>query len=180
MDHLLLSSVQSRNIGPDTLIWQFTIVLPGAVIGRNCNINSHCFIENKVQIGDNVTVKCGVYLWDEATIEDNVHLGPNVTFTNDLYPRSKHKFSLLETTVRKGASVGANATILCGVTIGEYALIGAGSVVTKDVPGNTLWVGNPARQRGYVCNCGNKLNDRMTCLQCRKEYKLDNGVVRAI
>lgn len=101
MDHLLLSSVQSRNIGPDTLIWQFTIVLPGAVIGRNCNINSHCFIENKVQIGDNVTVKCGVYLWDGVTIEDNVHLGPNVTFTNDLYPRSKHKFSLLETTVRK-------------------------------------------------------------------------------
>ena len=80
MDHLLLSSVQSRNIGPDTLIWQFTIVLPGAVIGRNCNINSHCFIENKVQIGDNVTVKCGVYLWDGVTIEDNVHLGPNVTF----------------------------------------------------------------------------------------------------
>lgn len=180
MDNYILSNVQSRNIGPDTLIWQFTIVLPGAIIGRNCNINSHCFIENKVKIGDNVTVKCGVYLWDGVTIEDGVHLGPNVTFTNDLYPRSKHKFKLMETTVRRGASVGANATILCGVTIGEYALIGAGSVVTKDVPGNTLWVGNPARQRGYVCNCGNRLSDKMKCQACGKEYKLENGLVSAV
>lgn len=180
MDNYILSNVQSRNIGPETLIWQFTIVLPGAVIGRNCNINSHCFIENKVRIGDNVTVKCGVYLWDGVTIEDNVHLGPNVTFTNDLYPRSKHKFDLKETHVRKGASVGANATILCGVTIGEYSMIGAGSVVTKDVPGNTLWVGNPARQRGFVCNCGNKLNDRMKCPVCDREYRLENGLVSAL
>lgn len=102
MDNYILSNVQSRNIGPDTLIWQFTIVLPGAVIGRNCNINSHCFIENKVRIGDNVTVKCGVYLWDGVTIEDNVHLGPNVTFTNDLFPRSKHRFELKETLVKRG------------------------------------------------------------------------------
>lgn len=180
MDNYILSNVQSRNIGPDTLIWQFTIVLPGAVIGRNCNINSHCFIENKVKIGNNVTVKCGVYLWDGVTIEDNVHLGPNVTFTNDLYPRSKHKFSLMETTVMKGASVGANATILCGVTIGEYALIGAGSVVRKDVPRNTIWMGNPARQRGFVCNCGNKLNESMKCPACGLEYKFENGLVSAL
>ena len=178
MDSYILSNVQSRNIGPDTLIWQFTIVLPGAVIGKNCNINSHCFIENKVRIGDNVTVKCGVYLWDGVTIGDNVHLGPNVTFTNDLFPRSKHKFELKETNVKKGASIGANATIICGITIGEYALIGAGSVVTKDVPGNTLWAGNPARQRGFVCDCGNKLNERLHCVACGLTYKIENNIVR--
>lgn len=171
------SNVQSKNIGPGTLIWQFTIILPGAVIGSNSNINSHCFIENKVVIGNNVTIKCGVYIWDGITIEDNVHIGPNVTFTNDLFPRSKHKFDIQPTIIKKGASVGANSTVLAGVTIGEYALIGAGSIVTKNVPGNTLWMGNPARQKGYVCNCGNKLDLMMKCPVCEKEYKIVNDSV---
>ncbi|MBE0675077.1 MAG: N-acetyltransferase [Bacteroidales bacterium] len=168
------ADVQSTMIGENTTIWQFSIVLPGAVIGDNCNINSHCFIENNVTIGNNVTVKCGVYLWDGITIEDEVHIGPNVTFTNDLYPRSKHPFKLAETIVRSGASIGANATIIPGITIGEFALIGAGSVVTKDIPNNTLWVGNPARQTAYVCNCGQKLDKDLHCRVCNIDYLIVN------
>ena len=140
-----LADVQSSNIPESTRIWQFVVVLPAAVIGENCNICSQCFIENDVKIGDNVTVKNGVYLWDGITIEDNVQIGPNVTFTNDKYPRAKQAFELQRTTIKKGASIGAASVILGGVTIGENALIGAGSVVTKDVPANELWLGNPAR-----------------------------------
>jgi UDP-2-acetamido-3-amino-2,3-dideoxy-glucuronate N-acetyltransferase len=171
------SDVQSKRIGADTVVWQFSIVLPGATIGRNCNINSHCFIENDVLIGNNVTVKCGVFIWDGIRIEDNVHIGPNVTFTNDKYPRSKHSFEISETIVKHGASLGANATIIAGITIGEYALIGAGSVVTKNIPNNTLWIGNPARQKAYVCNCGQKLNEALHCNQCNLDYKLVNAVI---
>jgi len=140
-----LADVQSSNIPESTRIWQFVVVLPGAVIGENCNICSQCFIENDVRMGNNVTVKNGVYLWDGIRIEDNVQIGPNVTFTNDKYPRAKQAFELQRTTIKKGASIGAASVILGGVTIGENALIGAGSVVTKDVPANELWVGNPAR-----------------------------------
>jgi UDP-2-acetamido-3-amino-2,3-dideoxy-glucuronate N-acetyltransferase len=166
------SDVQSKKIGENTSVWQFTIVLPGAIIGNNCNINSHCFIENDVIIGNNVTVKCGVYVWDGIRIEDDVHIGPNVTFTNDLYPRSKHNFELARTTVKRGASVGANSTIIAGVTIGEFALIGAGSVVTKNIPNNTLWMGNPARNTAYVCNCGHKLDKDLHCIQCNSDYTI--------
>lgn len=168
------AEVQSKNIGEDTVVWQFTIILPGAVIGSNCNINSHCFIENDVLIGNNVTVKCGVYIWDGIKIEDDVHIGPNVTFTNDIYPRSKHKFELSRTIIKKGASLGANSTIIAGITIGEYALIGAGSVVTKDIPNNTLWKGNPARQSAFVCNCGTKLDQSLHCNNCDTDYELVN------
>lgn len=146
-----LSDVQSSNIGEGTNIWQFCVVLPQAVIGQSCNICANVLIENDVRIGDNVTVKSGVQLWDGVTLEDNVFVGPNATFTNDLTPRSKmHDKEFLKTRVRKGASIGANATIVCGVTIGEYAMVGAGSVVTKDIPANQLWYGNPAQHRGYV------------------------------
>jgi acetyltransferase-like isoleucine patch superfamily enzyme len=169
------SDVQSQNIGADTVIWQYSIILPGARIGNNCNINSHCFIENDVIIGNNVTVKCGVYIWDGIIVEDDVHLGPNVTFTNDLYPRSKHSFKLERTVIKKGASIGANATIIAGVTVGEYALIGAGSVVTKDIPGFTLWKGNPARQSAFVCQCGNKLDASYHCRVCNSDYIMING-----
>jgi len=141
-----LSDVQSRKIGENTDIWQFCVVLSNAEIGDNCNICSHCFVENDVKIGDNVTVKCGVYLWDGIEIEDDVFVGPNVTFTNDKYPRSKQypdEFSKIK--IGKRASIGANSIILGGITIGENAMIGAGSVVTKDVPEGELWFGNPAR-----------------------------------
>lgn len=132
-----LSDVQSQNIGENTNVWQFCVILPGAKIGNGCNICSHCFIENDVIIGNDVTVKCGVQLWDGMTVEDGVFIGPNVTFCNDRYPKSKNKdFKLERIIVRKGASIGANATILPGVEIGEGAMIGAGSVVTKNVPNN--------------------------------------------
>ncbi len=133
-----LSDVQSQNIGNNTNIWQFCVVLPGAIIGDNCNICSHCFIENDVKIGNNVTIKCGVQIWDGITIEDNVFIGPNVTFCNDLYPRSKkYPKEFAKTIIKKGASIGAGAVVLPGVTIGENAIIAAGSVITKNVPPNT-------------------------------------------
>jgi acetyltransferase-like isoleucine patch superfamily enzyme len=141
-----LADVQSENIGDGTMIWQFCVVLKNAKIGKNCNINCQVLVENKAIIGDNVTVKPGVQIWDGITLEDQVFVGPNVTFTNDLFPKSKNvDFELKETLVKKGASIGANATILAGITIGENALVGAGSVVTKDVPSGEIWIGNPAR-----------------------------------
>jgi UDP-2-acetamido-3-amino-2,3-dideoxy-glucuronate N-acetyltransferase len=146
-----LSDVQTNRIGENTFVWQFSIILTNAIIGSNCNINCHCFIENDVIIGDNVTVKSGVQIWDGLRIEDNVFIGPNVTFTNNPIPRSKvflekHQHTIL----KKYSSIGANSTIIVGVTIGEYAFIGAGSVVTKNVPPYTVWYGNPARHRGYI------------------------------
>ncbi|GAC1380541.1 MAG: acyltransferase [Ginsengibacter sp.] len=146
-----LSDVQSKNIGEGTDIWQFCVVLPNAVIGRNCNINCQVFIENDVFIGDNVTVKPGVQIWDGLVIEDNVFIGSNVTFTNNLTPRSKvHHNPIVKTVIKKGVSLGANATILAGITINEYAMIGAGSFVNKDIPPFTLWYGSPARNMGFI------------------------------
>jgi UDP-2-acetamido-3-amino-2,3-dideoxy-glucuronate N-acetyltransferase len=151
-----LADVQSENIGEGTQIWQFAIILKGAVIGKDCNINCHTFIENNVKIGNRVTVKSGIYLWDGITIADDVFLGPNVTFVNDKYPRSKqYPESFQSTRIEKSVSIGANATILGGVLIGEYALIGAGSVVTKAVPAFALVIGNPARVVGKVDMNGN-------------------------
>lgn len=141
-----LSDCKSKNIGSNTNIWQFCVVFPEAKIGDNCNICANVLIENEVSIGNNVTVKSGVQIWDGVTIEDDVFIGPNVTFTNDLYPRSKNPdWKLSKTLIKKGASIGANSTIIAGHTIGENAMVGAGSVVTKDIPANELWVGNPAK-----------------------------------
>ncbi len=141
-----LADCMNPNVPESTNIWQFCVVLPHAQIGENCNICSHCFIENDVVIGNNVTIKCGVQVWDGITLEDDVMVGSNVTFTNDMYPKSKNEdWKLLRTKVCKGASIGAGAVILPGLTIGEGAMIGAGSVVTKDVPAGELWIGNPAR-----------------------------------
>lgn len=129
-----LADVSSNFIGEGTNIWQFCVVLPGAIIGENCNICSHCFVENDVRIGNNVTIKCGVQIWDGITIKDNVFIGPNVTFCNDKYPVSKNKeFHLQGITIHQGASIGANSTILPGIEIGEFARIGAGAIITKDV-----------------------------------------------
>lgn len=142
-----LADVKSENIGEGTNIWQFCVVFPEAQIGSNCNICANVIIENEVVIGDNCTIKSGVQLWDGVTLEDNVFVGPNATFTNDKYPRSKNPNWLRQKiTVKKGATIGANATILPGITIGENAMIGAGSLITKDVPANELWFGNPAEK----------------------------------
>ena len=140
-----LSDCQA-SVPDSTKVWQYCVVLPEAVIGEECNICSHCFIENDVVVGDRVTIKCGVQLWDGVRIENDVFIGPNVTFTNDKYPRSKQYPQQFEKTiVHKGASIGAGAVLVCGIEIGEKAMIGAGSVVTKNVPAGELWAGNPAR-----------------------------------
>ncbi len=148
------ADVQSVNIGENTNIWQFAVILKDAVIGANCNINCHTFIENNVIIGNNVTIKAGVYLWSGITVEDNVFIGPNATFVNDTYPRSKQYKKFKGALIKKGASIGANATILGNLTIGEYSMIGAGSVVVKSTPKYSLWVGNPAKQVGYITKDG--------------------------
>ena len=141
-----LADCKTSNIGDNTNIWQFCVIFPNAKIGDNCNICANVLIENDVIVGNNVTVKSGVQLWDGLTIEDNVFIGPNATFTNDLFPRSKNaNWKLSKTVVKKGASIGANSTILAGITIGENAMIGAGSVVTKNVPSGEVWFGNPAK-----------------------------------
>lgn len=146
-----LSDVKSKNIGQKTKVWQYSVIFPQAVIGENCNICAHTMIENDVQIGNNVTIKSGVYVWDGITLEDNVFVGPSVTFTNDKTPRSKqYPDEFLKTIVEQGASIGGNATILPGIRIGRNALVGAGAVVTKDVPENAIVVGNPAIIKGYV------------------------------
>lgn len=152
-----LADVQSENIGSGTLIWQFAVVLKGAVIGENCNINCHTFIENDVIIGNNVTVKSGVYIWDGIKIEDDVFIGPAVVFTNDVRPRSKQRKPFEPTIIKKGASLGANTTILGGITIGEHSMTGLGSVVTKDIPAHALVYGNPAKIMGWIDKDGNKL-----------------------
>jgi len=162
-----LSDVQSIDIGIGTNIWQFCIVLKNAKIGVNCNINAQCLIENDVVIGDNVTVKSGVQIWDGITLEDNVFIGPNVTFTNDFMPRSKQSFICLKTLIKENASIGANSTIMGGITIGAYAMVGAGSVVTKDIGIQELWYGNPAKHKGYVCKCGNKCDMLLICDDCK-------------
>ena len=165
------SEVFSYHIGAGTKVWQNCVILEKAVIGINCNINCNVFIENDVIIGDNVTIKSGVQLWDGTRIESDVFVGPNVTFTNDSTPRSKKAFELLTTIIKEGASIGANSTIIGGVSIGEYCMIGAGSVVTKNIPPYTLWYGNPAKQKGYVCRCGNKLNSDFICIKCNTNLK---------
>jgi acetyltransferase-like isoleucine patch superfamily enzyme len=172
-----LSDVQTQHIGAGTTIWQFCVVLPGARIGENCNVNALTLIENDVIIGNNVTVKSGVQLWDGLRVADNVFIGPNVTFVNDPAPRSKRwPAKFLQTRIEHHASIGANATILGGITIGEYAMIGAGSIVTKNVPDYALVYGSPAKQHGFVCECGSKLI-QFTCNSCGARYKLEDDTL---
>jgi acetyltransferase-like isoleucine patch superfamily enzyme len=183
--------VESASIGAGTRIWAFAHVMKGAKVGRNCNIGDHAFLESGVKVGNNVTIKNGVTLWDGVEIKDNVFIGPNAAFTNDLNPRSprfasvRRRYSskknwLLKTVVGEGASIGCNATILCGINIGKFAMVGAGAVVTRNVPPHALVLGVPALVRGYVCLCGQRLNfcqSKARCAVCGETYKLiKNGI----
>jgi len=174
--------VETPNIGENSRVWANVHILGGATIGKNANICDQCFIENDVTIGDNVTIKSGVYIWDGISIEDNVMIGPAVAFTNDRYPRSKNKEFISEKTIlKKGCSVGANATILMGVVIGEGAMVGAGSVVTKSVPPFSIVYGNPALFKGNICFCGLKVQDfkkTYLCPKCGRHYTKINDEIK--
>ncbi|MDA9002595.1 N-acetyltransferase [Flavobacteriaceae bacterium] len=173
------AEVQTKNIGKNTDIWQYVVILKNAILGENCNINSHVFIENDVRIGNNVTIKCGVQIWDGITLEDNVFIGPNVTFTNDLLPRSKqYPSSFAKTIIKKGASIGANATIIAASEIGEYAFVGAGAVVTKNIKKNEVWIGNPAKRIGFISNNGKLLDLNLVCKSTGKQYKFINNELK--
>jgi acetyltransferase-like isoleucine patch superfamily enzyme/dTDP-4-dehydrorhamnose 3,5-epimerase-like enzyme len=170
--------VETDRVGEDTRVWAFAHLLPGAVVGSGCNICDHVFIENDVVIGDRVTIKCGVQVWDGVTLEDDVFVGPNATFTNDNFPRSKaYQESVKRTLVRRGASIGANATILSGLTIGRNAMVGAGAVVTRNVPTNAIVTGNPARITGYVSS---ELRTSGPSLPARPASGLEPGKVAGV
>jgi UDP-2-acetamido-3-amino-2,3-dideoxy-glucuronate N-acetyltransferase len=169
-----LALCESEEIGPRTRIWAFAHVLPGARIGADCNVGDHAFVEGGAVVGDSVTIKNGVLLWSGVTVEDEVFLGPGVVLTNDASPRApfpKGPAGWLPTLVRRGATVGANATVLAGLTIGRWAMVGAGSVVTGDVPDHAVVVGNPARRTGWACECGRTLPDGLGCT-CGRSYGL--------
>jgi acetyltransferase-like isoleucine patch superfamily enzyme len=165
---------ESENVGAGTRIWAFAHVLPGARVGRDCNICDGAFVETGATLGDRVTVKNGTLVFAGVTCEDEVFLGPNVLFTNDLRPRAairKDAGELLSTVVKRGASLGAGVIVVCGNTIGEYAFAAAGSVVATDVPPHAFVAGNPARQKGWVCTCGNRLTANLHCPACNRHYE---------
>lgn len=169
------SEVQTKDIGEGTTIWQYCVILKNAVIGRNCNINFNVFIENDVIVGNNVTIKSGVQLWDGIRIEDDVFIGPNATFVNNPYVRSKqYPERHIGATIRKGVSIGANATILGNIQIEEYAFIGAGSVLTKDVPAYQLWFGNPASHQGYITKEGEIIDLNLQSKSTTKHFQYIN------
>ncbi len=154
-----LADCKSEHVGDNTNIWQFCVIFKNARIGSSCNICANVLVEDDVVIGNNVTVKSGVQLWNGVRVEDNVFIGPNVTFTNEHFSRSKQYPDHFEKTIiKKGASLGANCTVMCGNTVGEYSLVGAGSVVTRDIPPHTVWYGNPAKHRGYITLSGEILD----------------------
>lgn len=171
--------VESSNIGEKSHIWAFVHILKEAKIGKNVNICDFCFIENDVFVGDNVTIKCGVYIWDGITIENKVFVGSNVNFVNDLLPRSKNKeYKKEKTLLKQGCSIGTGSTILGGIEIGKFAMIGAGSIVTKNVNDYELVYGNPAIHKGYVCKCGKKINNKQKLCVCGREYCINNGKIK--
>ena len=168
----------STAVGDGTRIWGFSHVLKDAKIGKNCNIGEQVFIENRVVIGNGCTIKNCISLWDRVTLEDYVFLGPSVVFTNDLRPRAFIKRgpeAFLPTLLKQGCTIGANTTLVCGVTIGEFAMVGAGAVVSKDVPPHSLVIGNPGKVVGRVCFCGTKLDPRDYCSDCKKALP-DNSI----
>lgn len=164
---------ESERVGAGTRVWAFAHVMPDAVVGADCNVGGGAFVESGAVVGDRVTIKNNVLLWDRVTVEDDVFLGPNAVFTNDMNPRAAFKKpadEFLPTLVRRGASIGANATVVCGTTIGEGAFVGAGTVVTGDVPSYAMVVGNPARRIGWMCACGERLPDDLRC-PCGRAYE---------
>ncbi len=170
--------VATKAIGEGTRIWAFVNILAGAKIGRDCNICDRCFIENHVTLGDRVTVKCGVSLYDGLTLENDVFVGPDVTFANDPRPRSgRHLDAYPPTLVREGASLGAGSILLPGVTVGRYAMVGAGALVTRDVPDFAMAYGSPAQVHGYVCRCGVTLrfDDSVAVCACGRRYARSSG-----
>jgi UDP-2-acetamido-3-amino-2,3-dideoxy-glucuronate N-acetyltransferase len=170
---------ESDEVGAGTRIWAFAHVLKGAVIGRDCNIGDHAFIEGGARIGDRVTVKNAVLVWDLVTVDDDVFLGPNMLFTNDLWPRAGHRKGrdeLAPTHVCAGATIGAGATIVCGITVGASAFVAAGAVVTRDVAAHALVAGNPARRVGWVCACGQRLPAHLVCACGRRYEQLGSGL----
>lgn len=169
--------VESDEVGAGSYVWAFAHIMKGAIVGQNCKIGDHAFIESGAVLGDRVTVKNGCLIWHGVHIGDDVFVGPNVVFTNDLTPRVRYQTTAedwLETEVAEGASLGANSTILSGIRIGSNAFVGAGSVVTGDVPDHALVFGNPARQSGWVCECGSRLGDDLVCSACGRSYE-DTG-----
>lgn len=186
-DHIHATAVidsPNVHVGADTRIWHFTHVMAGAYIGDRCSIAQNCFI-GKVRIGHGCKIQNNVSVYDGVTLEDDVFLGPSCVFTNVTHPRAhvSRKDAYARTLVCKGATVGANATILCGITIGEYAMIGAGSVVTRDVPPHAIVVGNPGRRSGWACRCGETLrseNHEFRCRRCGEEYAELDGLLEAV
>jgi UDP-2-acetamido-3-amino-2,3-dideoxy-glucuronate N-acetyltransferase len=169
---------ESEDVGDGTRVWAFAHVLPGARIGRDCNICDGAFVESRAVLGDRVTVKNGTLVFDRVVCEDDVFLGPNVLFTNDMRPRAAIKKTgddLLSTLVCRGASLGAGTVVVCGIEIGAYAFAAAGSVVTKDVAAYSFVAGNPARHKGWVCSCGHRLDASFTCPDCRSRYAPAGG-----
>ena len=172
------TEIHTKNIGKDTMVWQYCVILEGAKIGERCNINSHVFIENDVIIGNDVTVKCGVYLWDGIVIEDNVFIGPNVTFTNDKRPRSKiYPNNFQKITIKQGASIGAASIILGGTEIGNLSMVGAGSLVTNNVPDRALVMGSPAKIVGWLNLNGTKMirENELYVDDCGAKWKVKNN-----
>jgi len=179
-----LALCESTDIGKNTRVWAFSHIMKNVKIGEECNFGDHSFVESNVTIGNRVTVKNGVAIWHGVTIDDDVFLGPNCVLTNDLFPRSKIYHSEdIPTLIKKGASIGANATIICGITIGEFAMIGAGSVVTKDVLPYSLVVGVPAKVIGYVGKNGDRINfiNENSAKDLKGNiYKLEKGIVKLV
>jgi len=170
---------EGAEIGEGTKIWHFSHIMRGAKIGKNCSIGQNVNIGSSAIIGNGVKIQNNVSVYDDVIIEDDVFCGPSCVFTNVINPRSfierKHEYK--KTIIKKGASIGANATIVCGVTVGEYALVGAGSVVIKNIQPYTTIVGNPSREIGFICQCGNRLEENLCCPVCNKKYINDNGII---
>lgn len=176
--------VETDRIGAGTRIWAFAHIMRDVTIGAGCNIGDHVFIESNVRLGDNITVKNGVSIWQHVNIADNVFVGPNAVFTNDRFPRNPHtSYDAQATWIEEGVTIGANSTVLCGLRVGRQAFIGAGAVVTRDVPPHALVVGNPACQRGWVCACARRLQStpdgRARCAHCGCQYTIAPTGVRS-